>query len=108
MLFSIIKIDKTFNIGDYVLLKKDRKGIVRYIGKTAIVRGTLVGVELDKPNPAGSNGTFCGETYFECENDHGVFVKVSDVMSVIKTKQVIFTPNQNYSRHTKPDLFAAN
>eukprot|EP01083_Nonionella_stella_P166938 559723_1 len=76
-----------FEIGDYVLVKDDRKGIIRYIGSTGIVRGCLVGVELDEKSPAGHDGRFGGKNYFQCPEGHGIFVRLIDVIKVIKTKK---------------------
>eukprot|EP01084_Bolivina_argentea_P291279 500601_1 len=74
-----------FSIGDYVEIKDDRKGFVRYIGSTGIVRGTLVGIELDAKSAAGHDGRFGGKNYFECAEGHGIFVRLMDVVKILKT-----------------------
>eukprot|EP01084_Bolivina_argentea_P017482 32655_1 len=74
-----------FSIGDYVLIKENRKGIIKYIGKTRIVRGTLVGIELDEKSPAGHDGIFGGTKYFKCPQGHGIFVRLIDVIKVLKS-----------------------
>merc|ERR1712228_1097957 len=88
------KNDKTgknaqFGVGDYVLVKDNRKGIIRYIGATGIVKGCLVGIELDEQSPGGHDGRFGGKSYFECPDGHGMFVRLLDIIKIIKTKQRI-------------------
>jgi tubulin-folding cofactor B len=50
------------------------RGIVRYVGKRDGAKGFWVGVELDEPF-GKNNGTLNGKTYFECDENFGVFVK---------------------------------
>ena len=54
-----------FEIGDYVLVKDNRKGFIRYIGSTGIVRGCLVGIEPEEASPAGHDGCFGGTRHAE-------------------------------------------
>ena len=75
--------DGKFELGDYVLVKDNRQGFVRYIGSTGIVRGCLVGIELDEASPAGHDGRFGAKNYFECPKGHGTFVRPMDVIQVL-------------------------
>merc|ERR1712228_1168083 len=78
-----------FGVGDYVLVKDNRKGIIRFIGKTGIVTSCLAGIELDEQSPAGHDGIFCGTKYFDCPDGHSIFVRLSDIIKIIKTKEKI-------------------
>merc|ERR1712129_562343 len=77
-------------------------GIIRYIGTTGIVKGCLVGIELDELSEAGHGGTFGGKAYFECEDGHGIFVRIVDIVKIIKTKQQI-ERESNPNIETVPD-----
>lgn len=66
-----------FTIGQRVRLK-GQGGIVRFVGPTEFAGGHWVGVELD--DSSGKNdGTIMGVTYFNCEPEHGVFVRASQL-----------------------------
>lgn len=56
----------------------DRKGVVCYIGQTKFATGDWVGIRLDKPD-GKNDGSVGGEKYFECEPNHGLFVKQAQV-----------------------------
>merc|ERR1711933_417187 len=72
------------SVGDYVLLKDDKKGTVRFIGITGIVKGSLAGIELDEASPSAMDGIFGGTQYFECEYGHGLFARLWDITEIIK------------------------
>lgn len=56
-------------------------GTVRFFGKTKFALGVWVGVELDQP--AGMhNGTLKDEFYFTCPDNHGVFVRPTQLERV--------------------------
>eukprot|EP00446_Apocalathium_sp_SHHI-4_P065614 CAMPEP_0177521304 /NCGR_PEP_ID=MMETSP0369-20130122/48126_1 /TAXON_ID=447022 ORGANISM="Scrippsiella hangoei-like, Strain SHHI-4" /NCGR_SAMPLE_ID=MMETSP0369 /ASSEMBLY_ACC=CAM_ASM_000364 /LENGTH=142 /DNA_ID=CAMNT_0019000747 /DNA_START=557 /DNA_END=985 /DNA_ORIENTATION=+ len=51
-------------------------GTVRYVGPVTFAAGEFVGVELD--DAAGRHdGSFMGESYFECEFGKGIFSQAS-------------------------------
>ena len=53
-----------------------RAGTVRFLGETQFATGRWAGIELD--NPEGKNdGSVAGVTYFECNPNHGLFVRPS-------------------------------
>ncbi len=54
-----------------------------------IVKGCLAGIELDEESPAGHDGRFGGTNYFECPEGHGIFVRLMDVVKIIKTAKDI-------------------
>ncbi|KAJ3426629.1 guanine nucleotide exchange factor [Anaeramoeba flamelloides] len=49
-------------------------GTIRYLGKTKFAKGIWIGIELDKPD-GNNNGTISSVKYFECENNHGLFIR---------------------------------
>ena len=53
-----------------------RRGTVSYIGPVPEIPGvgSWIGVTLDEPT-GKNNGTVKGKRYFECGNNHGVFVR---------------------------------
>ena len=65
--------DKDFQIGDIVKVGTKR-GTVRFVGETKFAAGAWYGVELEHP-VGKNNGSINGEVYFECEPNHGLFVK---------------------------------
>ena len=85
-----IGVNKTLkiDIGNKVKLGDGRQGTIRFIGKTKIVIGTLVGIELDSAEPNGNDGSLGGTKYFECAHKHGTFVKPRDVVKVFTKKEL--------------------
>ena len=73
-------------LGDRVIVRGQRPGTVRYLGRleghrTEIDNEVFAGVQLD--HPAGvHNGTFNGKRYFSCPAKHGVFLPLRDVVCV--------------------------
>lgn len=61
-------------------IKEGLSGWIRYIGKIPkMAEGYFVGVELDLQNGI-SNGSFKGETYFQCESNYGVFLRPHKIL----------------------------
>ena len=56
--------------------KKDKYGVLRFVGETEFAEGVWCGIELDKPD-GKNNGSKHGIRYFTCEANHGVFVPLS-------------------------------
>ncbi|CAF0841658.1 unnamed protein product [Adineta steineri] len=52
----------------------NKPGIIRYIGKTIIKNGIWYGIELEEA-VGKNNGSYKGEIYFECADNHGTFVR---------------------------------
>lgn len=70
------------------------KSIIRYIGPHEKKPGTWVGVELPKPK-GKNNGTIQGKKYFECEENHGVFVQEEVFLGAVeKSRQQALARNQ--------------
>ena len=73
-------------LGDRIIVKGERPGTIRYLGKleghrTEVDNEVFAGVQLDHPT-GRHNGTFNGKRYFSCPPKHGVFVPMRDVICV--------------------------
>ena len=80
-------------IGDEITFLYDKKrvsGTVRYIGKTDFSTGVWCGVEIEESN-GKNNGTVKGCKYFECAENHGIFIRLQKVKIVPKYTES--TPN---------------
>uniref|UniRef100_A0A3B3R703 Dynactin subunit 1 n=1 Tax=Paramormyrops kingsleyae TaxID=1676925 RepID=A0A3B3R703_9TELE len=73
---------KPVKVGSLVeVIGKGHRGTVAYIGATLFATGKWVGVILD--DPKGKNdGTVQGKRYFTCEENHGIFVRQSQIQLV--------------------------
>lgn len=66
-------------IGSIVeVIGKGQRGTVAYIGNTLFASGKWVGVILDEAK-GKNNGTVQGKRYFTCQENHGIFVRQSQV-----------------------------
>merc|ERR1712228_277600 len=88
--FSCFKVMATSNpnvydIGDYVEIVKNRRGVIRYEGNIKFV-GYIIGIELDESIPGGSDGTLLGVRYFKCPKKKATFVKTSKIKQIIKPR----------------------
>ncbi|CAH2987621.1 unnamed protein product [Chilo suppressalis] len=61
-----------------MVMAKDVKGSVAYVGKPTFASGKWIGVILDEPK-GKNNGTVRGHAYFRCEENYGVFVRESQI-----------------------------
>lgn len=94
-----------FKIGDRVRCEKGI-GVVAHFGDTKFADDIWVGIILDEPN-GKNNGTVKGEKYFECEENHGTFVKPNTVQlegatSGRPTASGLPKPTSRKSNLTKP------
>ncbi|XP_053198983.1 dynactin subunit 1-like isoform X2 [Scomber japonicus] len=60
---------------------KGQRGTVAYIGATLFASGKWVGVILDEAK-GKNDGTVQGKRYFTCEDNHGIFVRQSQIQVV--------------------------
>ncbi|KAF7666140.1 hypothetical protein LDENG_00116810 [Lucifuga dentata] len=60
------------------VIGKGQRGMVAYIGTTLFASGKWVGVILDEPK-GKNDGTVQGKRYFTCEENHGIFVRQSQI-----------------------------
>ncbi|XP_072313144.1 dynactin subunit 1-like isoform X2 [Eucyclogobius newberryi] len=63
------------------VIGKGQRGTVAYIGTTAFASGKWVGVILDEAK-GKNDGTVQGKRYFTCEENHGMFVRQSQIQLV--------------------------
>ncbi|XP_076580635.1 dynactin subunit 1-like isoform X2 [Chaetodon auriga] len=69
-------------IGSVVeVIGKGQRGTVAYIGATLFASGKWVGVILNEPK-GKNDGTVQGKRYFTCEENHGIFVRQSQLQVV--------------------------
>ncbi|KAJ7422247.1 dynactin subunit 1-like isoform X3 [Pitangus sulphuratus] len=60
------------------VIGKGHRGTVAYVGATLFATGKWVGVILDEPR-GKNDGTVQGRKYFTCEENHGIFVRQSQI-----------------------------
>ena len=60
------------------VIGKGQRGTVAYVGATLFASGKWVGVILDEAK-GKNDGTVQGKRYFTCEENHGIFVRQSQV-----------------------------
>ncbi|XP_034015757.1 dynactin subunit 1 isoform X3 [Thalassophryne amazonica] len=63
------------------VIGKGQHGTVAYIGTTLFASGKWVGVILDEAK-GKNDGTVQGKRYFTCEENHGIFVRQSQIQLV--------------------------
>ncbi|MBN3313923.1 DCTN1 protein, partial [Atractosteus spatula] len=63
------------------VIGKGYRGTVAYIGATLFATGRWVGVVLDEAK-GKNDGTVQGKKYFTCEENHGIFVRQSQIQMV--------------------------
>eukprot|EP00485_Elphidium_margaritaceum_P013111 CAMPEP_0202694316 /NCGR_PEP_ID=MMETSP1385-20130828/8200_1 /ASSEMBLY_ACC=CAM_ASM_000861 /TAXON_ID=933848 /ORGANISM="Elphidium margaritaceum" /LENGTH=1305 /DNA_ID=CAMNT_0049350135 /DNA_START=24 /DNA_END=3941 /DNA_ORIENTATION=+ len=69
---------KDHDVGDYVELTKNRKGVIRFKGEMTGF-GKCFGIELDEAVENGNDGTLDGDQFFECDDGKGIFLKPSAI-----------------------------
>ncbi|KAJ3208723.1 hypothetical protein HK099_008671 [Clydaea vesicula] len=63
-----------FKVGDKIKIRHDpRQGTLMFLGETKFSEGIWAGLALDNPD-GKNNGTVQNVRYFECEDQHGVFI----------------------------------
>ncbi|XP_063165754.1 dynactin subunit 1 isoform X2 [Candoia aspera] len=70
---------KPLKVGTRVeVIGKGHRGTVAYVGATLFATGKWVGVILDEAK-GKNDGTVQGRRYFTCEENHGIFVRQSQI-----------------------------
>ncbi|KAL9052140.1 MAG: hypothetical protein Q9162_005601 [Coniocarpon cinnabarinum] len=69
--------------GQVVELGDGRNAVVQFAGKTSFADGDWVGVLLDEPT-GKNDGCVKGVRYFECEPQHGMFLRPSAIAQVLE------------------------
>ncbi|XP_037116079.1 dynactin subunit 1a isoform X6 [Syngnathus acus] len=73
---------KAPKIGSVVeVIGKGQRGTVAFIGATLFASGKWVGVILNEPK-GKNDGTVQGKRYFTCEENHGIFVRQTQIQVV--------------------------
>ncbi|XP_071942747.1 uncharacterized protein [Antedon mediterranea] len=77
-------------LNDRVVIRGGRIGHIRYIGPLNHGNGNTkttvyLGLQLEEPH-GHHDGIHSGKRYFWCHRNHGIFIPVQDVLSVIKAK----------------------
>lgn len=76
---------KPVKVGSLVeVIGKGQRGTVAYVGATLFASGKWVGVILDEPK-GKNDGTVQGKSYFTCKENHGIFVRQSQVRTRTQT-----------------------
>uniref|UniRef100_A0A673CSI7 Dynactin subunit 1 n=1 Tax=Sphaeramia orbicularis TaxID=375764 RepID=A0A673CSI7_9TELE len=86
---------------------KGQRGTVAYIGATLFASGKWVGVILDEPK-GKNDGTVQGKRYFTCEENHGIFVRQSQVgkiRCVVKKSKPVVHMKRNSTRFLRKQIF---
>ena len=72
----------SFEVGTRVIVNsaqyKGHVGTVKYFGPVSNSTGSWVGVELDTPQ-GKNNGVISGKIYFECKENHGLFLRPNQI-----------------------------
>ncbi|XP_043274980.1 dynactin subunit 1 isoform X2 [Venturia canescens] len=58
---------------------KECQGSIAYIGHPSFAAGKWIGVILDEPK-GKNNGTIKGQSYFKCQENHGMFVRQTQLI----------------------------
>lgn len=75
---------KPLKVGSRVeVIGKGHRGTVAYVGATLFATGKWVGVILDEAK-GKNDGTVQGRKYFTCEENHGIFVRQSQVGGILR------------------------
>ncbi|KAJ3449895.1 guanine nucleotide exchange factor [Anaeramoeba flamelloides] len=89
---------KDYKIGDSLKIQ-NKTGTVKYIGKTAFAPGVWIGIELNQPEGV-HDGKLYGKKYFECNKQHGIFVRVNSTYLNPKTEKTKKTKKKNKKKKT--------
>ncbi|KAG9344107.1 hypothetical protein JZ751_012589, partial [Albula glossodonta] len=80
---------KPAKVGSLVeVIGKGHRGTVAYIGATLFATGKWVGVILDEPK-GKNDGTVQGKRYFTCDENHGIFVRQSQMSGWVGLQGVL-------------------
>eukprot|EP00730_Choanoeca_flexa_P001217 TRINITY_DN10533_c0_g1_i3.p1 TRINITY_DN10533_c0_g1~~TRINITY_DN10533_c0_g1_i3.p1 ORF type:complete len:1234 (+),score=447.48 TRINITY_DN10533_c0_g1_i3:1086-4787(+) len=89
-------------VGDHVRIKaKHLEGIVRFVGNTHFASGKWIGIELSTPE-GKNNGTVKGESYFECAENHGMFVRQTQAEVIKKAASKPASTKTSPAKASKP------
>eukprot|EP01083_Nonionella_stella_P120906 362797_1 len=73
-----------YELGDKVRVANGDTGVIKFIGKASFCPDRLIGLELDKWNPNGHNGSYKETRYFDAADGRGFFVPMRDDLNISK------------------------
>ena len=74
-----------WQVGQSIQLNDGRLAIIRFIGNLHFTAGEWIGVEFE--DASGKNdGSAKGERYFECAQDHGMFLRPTMIARVVEQR----------------------
>ncbi|XP_015111806.1 dynactin subunit 1 isoform X2 [Diachasma alloeum] len=90
------------------IIGKDCQGEIAWIGHPSFAAGKWIGVILDEPK-GKNNGTIKDKSYFQCAENHGMFVRQTQVVLLDSAgnRQDPTSPGSTGSTATTPDDGAA-
>lgn len=75
------------SLGHHIITKDDLTGYVRYMGHmNGKPDEVIVGIELDEP-VGKHDGSQHGKRYFTCRKNHGIFMPLDDITSIIEERE---------------------
>ncbi|XP_037550675.1 CAP-Gly domain-containing linker protein 4 [Nematolebias whitei] len=77
-------------LGDRVVIARQKVGTLRFCGSTEFSAGLWAGVELDKPE-GKNDGSVAGVQYFTCRTKHGIFAPLSKISKPLEKRKSSFT-----------------
>ncbi|XP_012255651.2 dynactin subunit 1 isoform X2 [Athalia rosae] len=95
----------SYKIGQRVEVSgKDCQGLIAYIGHPSFATGKWIGVILDEPK-GKNNGTVKGQQYFQCKENHGMFVRQTQLILLDDSgnRTELISPSSAGSAPTTPD-----
>ena len=91
---------QTYKPGQVVELGNGRTGTVQFAGQTSFADGDWVGVILEEPS-GKNDGSVKGMRYFDCEPNHGMFLRPTGIARVLE-EPTPMPPPSRAAPHGKP------
>ena len=80
---------------------------VAFVGSTHFAPGDWVGVIHNEPS-GKNNGEVQGERYFECEPNHGMFIRPAAIMAIVDDGETPRPPERNTPASTRLEKAGVN
>ena len=91
------KAEVQFDVGDQLLLSKDRMGVLRYAGEIPeLGAGIWYGVELTDGSVGQTDGAVKGKRYFQCDDKRALFVPLLKIRRKMNAKDEQRLSQVNY------------
>ncbi|XP_052745853.1 dynactin subunit 1 isoform X3 [Bicyclus anynana] len=84
-----------------IVVGKDVKGSIAYVGYPTFATGKWIGIILDEPK-GKNNGTVRGHAYFRCEENYGVFVRQTQIQLLDADDNPMETSMTTSTEETRP------